>query len=132
MSRIKQLKQKLPVLLSYISLMYFIEIIYMMLVIVILYGKTASIITGLTLSVLLSYQIISVNLGKKSGRKVQIVIMEIHFAISIAFITNLIRLDLSIYRPDLIITTVRLMLTALELPLIFLLTGDDVVEIFSR
>jgi hypothetical protein len=118
------LTRRLPEIASYISLLYYIEIIYMMLVMVIIFGKTASLAAGFTASLLLAFQIISLNMRKDFSMKVQLVIMELHFAMSVVFIINLSLRDFSIYPQDLLITAVRLFLAAVELPLIYLFTGE--------
>jgi hypothetical protein len=118
------LTRRLPEIASYISLLYYIEIIYMMLVMVIIFGKTASLAAGFTASLLLAFQIISLNMRKDFSMKVQLVIMELHFAMSVVFIINLSLRDFSIYPQDLLITAVRFFLAAVELPLIYLFTGE--------
>jgi hypothetical protein len=118
------LTKRLPEIASYISLLYYIEIIYMMLVIVSIFGKTVSLATGVTASLLLAYQIISLNMRKDFSIKVQLVIMELHFALSAVFIINLFMRDFTIYRHDILITAARLFLATVELPLIYLFTGE--------
>ncbi len=121
---ILSLKGRLPEFVSYISLLYYIEIIYMMLVVVIIFGKAASLAAGFIASLLLAFQIISLSMRKEFSIKVQLVIMELHFALSAVFITNLFMRDFTLYGQDILITVVRLFLAALELPLIYLFTGE--------
>lgn len=117
------IRERGPEILSYISLLYYIEIIYMMLVIVFIFGKSASLVTGFAASLLLAFQIISLNMRKKISIKIQLIIMELHFAFSAVFIINLLTGYYTIYRHDMLITAVRLFLATVELPLIYHFTG---------
>ncbi len=121
---ILSVRGKLPEIISYISLLYFLEIISLMLIIVIIFGKTASLAAGFSLSLLLAIQIISLNRGNEFNIKIQIAIMDLHFAFSAVFITNLLTGKIALYPQDIPITAVRIFLITVELPLLYLLTGE--------
>ena len=57
---------------AYVSTLYFFEILYLMITLLFLYGKTASIVTGAVLSLLLSYHIIQIYFKSPLHRKLQL------------------------------------------------------------
>ncbi len=121
---ILSIRGRLPEIISYISLLYFVEIIALMLIMVIIFGKTASLAAGFSLSLLLAIQIISLNRRNEFTIKIQIAIMDLHFAFSAVFIINLLTGKIDLYPQDIPITAVRIFLGTVELPLLYLLTGE--------
>ncbi len=106
----------------YIALLYYIEVVYLVFILLILFGKTVSVIAGMIMSILLAYHIISLNYFKDRNRKIQLFLMDIHFAYSLAFIINLVMHDISIHTYDIPLLTVRSVLIAFEIPLIYYLS----------
>ncbi len=122
--KLLSIRRRLPEIISYISLLYFVEIIALMLITVIVFGKTASLAAGFSLSLLLGIQIISLHRGNEFNMKIQIAIMDLHLAFSAVFIFNLLTGKIALYQQDIPITAVRIFLAAVELPLLTLLTGE--------
>ena len=84
------IKKRVFVYASYFNILFFFEIINLMFLLLIIYGKIISITAGGILSVLLSLQIINLYFRKETSRKIQLFLMDIHAAYSIAFIINFI------------------------------------------
>lgn len=123
-----KIKKALPLVLPYFTILYYVEIIYLIFILLILFGKTFSIIAGAILSLLLAYHIISLNYMKNMNRKAQLVIMDIHFAYSISFIANLLMIDIPVSGHDIPLIGIRLLLIIVELPMIFYLTDREIAE----
>jgi hypothetical protein len=89
------IKKRVFVYVSYFDVLYFFEIINLMFLLLMTYGKFISIVSGIILSVLLSLQIINLYFKKEINRKIQLYLMDIHAAYSIPFIINFL-----FYRSD--------------------------------
>ena len=82
------IKKRVFVYASYFDVLFFFEIINLMFLLLMAYGKTISIAGGSILSVLLSLQIINLYFKKEINRKIQLYLMDIHLAYSLPFILN--------------------------------------------
>jgi hypothetical protein len=82
------LKKRVFIYVSYFDVLFFFEIINLMFLLLIVYGKFVSIACGFILSVLLSIQIINLYFKKEINRKIQLYLMDIHLAYSVPFILN--------------------------------------------
>lgn len=82
------IKKRIFIYASYFDVLFYFEIINLMFLLLIIYGKFISIATGSILSVLLSLQIINLYFKKETNRKIQLFLMDIHAAYSIPFIIN--------------------------------------------
>ena len=121
-----QFKYSLPNITAYFTLLYFFEVIYIMFILLISRGKTTAVIIGLFFSVLLSYHIISLFLKKEVNRKIQLFLMDIHFAYALSYIINALAVNIVLINGDKIILFIRIIITIFELPLIFFLTDEKV------
>jgi hypothetical protein len=84
------IKKRVFVYASYFDILFFFEIINLMFLLLMAYGKIISIAGGSILSVLLSLQIINLYFKKEINRKIQLYLMDIHLAYSVPFIINFI------------------------------------------
>jgi hypothetical protein len=82
------IRKKVFVYVSYFDVLFFFEIINLMFLFLIVYGKFISITSGVILSILLSMQIINLYFKKEINRKIQLYLMDIHLAYSVPFIIN--------------------------------------------
>lgn len=71
---------------SYFNILFFLEIINMMFLFLAAYGKMTAIISGIVLSMLLSYHIILLYFKNELNRKIQLFLMDIHAGYSIPFL----------------------------------------------
>ena len=123
--------KNIPKLLPYISSLFYLEIMYLSLILFLIFGRSTAIVFVLVLTILYSFQII--NLAKKSNiaRKVQIVIFDIHLASGIVF------LICAIFIPDILgeyntwYFLFKVLSVSVEIPLLYFLTNDNVVRQYS-
>jgi hypothetical protein len=115
---------------AYGATLLYLEIIYIMIVMLFLFGKAAAIIAALSLTAVYSAQLIRVYFKSNTGRIMQLLLMELHSAYSAAFIFNYLYLGSSADAVSLLIVLARSIILAVEIPLIFLLSGDRAVESF--
>ena len=118
-------------LYAYAGVFYFMEIIYFMVAMAFLYGRVPAVVTGLTLSALLCLQLIGLAMRKEPFRKAQLFLMEIHAAYSIPFIIGALSGGLSAGGYDLIFTSLRMLLVAVEIPGLYILTDDRAKVCFA-
>ena len=130
-SSVKQLiRDRIHQLTAYMATLYYLEIISLMFGLLFLYGKAASIIAGVILSLLLAYHIIQLYLKNGLHRRIQLFIIDIHAPFAIGYLFYNVALGADVDLPALFIILVRTILLACEIPLLFCLTGKDAVEIF--
>lgn len=81
-------RESISSFVPYLGTFYYVEIIYLMIFLNFLYGKIIAVITGLLLSVLLTFHIIGLDNKKNVNRKIQLYFMDIHIAYSLAYCFN--------------------------------------------
>lgn len=117
--------------MPYLTTLYYIEIIYLMFILLLAFGKTVSVSAGFLLAFLLTVHIIMLNSGKKSSSKIQLLIMDIHGAYSITFLSVAAYHYTEIHAAAIAIIIMRSLLLAWELLSICVLTSDNAVTHFS-
>ncbi|MBN1533241.1 MAG: hypothetical protein JXA20_11305 [Spirochaetes bacterium] len=115
---------------AYGATVLYLEIIYIMIVVLFLFGKAAAISAALLLAAIYSAQLIWVYFKNNTSRIIQLLLMELHCAYSAAFIFNYCCLGSSADSISLLIVLARAIILAVEIPLIFLLTGDRAIAAF--
>ncbi len=115
---------------AYAATLLYLEIIYIMTVILFLWGKAASIIAAVILTIAYSAQLIGVYFKNNFNRTLQLLIMELHSAYSAAFIFNYLYQDTPLNYLSLAIILARSVLLAVEIFLIFLLTSEKVAATY--
>jgi hypothetical protein len=125
------IEQRIHQYTAYIMTLYFFEILYLMIGLLFLYGKAASIITGLVLSLLLAYHIIQIFFKKDLHRKLQLYIIDMHaaYVMGYLFMSAATGIDAGIM--TILVHIIRFITLILELPLIFFLTRNDIAEGFK-
>ncbi len=131
-SVIEKLKRRSNILAAYASLVYFFEIMYIMIALLFLYGKPLALITGLTLTALLSVQIIGIYQKKEINRKIQLFLMDVHCAYALPFLLNIAFFGFSGTAFDAFFVVIRALLAAFEVPAIYLLTDESVSAEYAR
>jgi hypothetical protein len=122
---------KAPRFLSYYSTLYYVEIIYFMFMILIIYGRMAAVISGLVFTGLLTLHIIRLFLQRNFNRKIQIVLMDIHIAFTAGFLINRILGDLPLSGPDEFMIIFRGLTALLEITFVFIFTDDRIIQEYS-
>lgn len=124
----KKIKGEAPGILPYFTLLYYIEIIYLIFVMLILYGKVFSVIAGTLLSLLLAWHIISLNYLKNRNRIFQLFIMDIHAAYSFSFLVNILLIDVPMNPQEMPLIAARVIMILGEIPMIFSMTAAGVAS----
>jgi hypothetical protein len=116
------IKKRPFVFVSYFDILYFFEIINLMFLLLMIYGKVISVLSGIILSVLLSFHIINLYYKKEINRKIQLFIMDIHLAYSLPFlfIAALNNYESSI--PDYLFIFIRSVIVCFDILFIYILS----------
>lgn len=112
---------------AYISTLFYLEIIYIMVMLVFALGLVPAIITGLSLTALYTAHLIRLYFRRNLHRLLQLGIMELHGAFSIGFLYNIISQGHDNNPALLFMALLRAVLVAVEIPLIVLLTSEKVI-----
>ena len=131
LSLLDSIKKRAFKIVSYFNLLYFIEIINLMFLLLIMFGKVISIITGLILALLLSLHIILLYFKNERNRKIQLYLMDVHLAYSIPFLIVFIIYSNDSRLIDYLFLLLRLVLCCFEVLFIYVLSdySDDNYEI---
>jgi hypothetical protein len=86
MNIISKIKENPFIYVSYFNALFFVEIINIMFILLISYGKLVAIIVSCLLTLLLSAHIILLYFGKEFSRKLQLILMDLHVAYFLPFI----------------------------------------------
>ena len=125
--RIENLIKRADSAVPYVATLYYIEILYFMFFLNFLYGKTFSVVAGITLSFILTLHVIKLFNKKHFNRKLQLLIMDIHFAYSLAYFVNKLFAGYHLIFIDLTIIYFRFITALIEIFLIIVLT-DDIIK----
>ncbi len=109
---------------AYAGVLYFMEIIYLMVAIAFLYGRLPAVVVGFLLSGLLCVQLVGLAMKKEPFRKAQLFLMEVHAAYSIPFLIGALSGSQPAEGYDLVFTALRGFLVGAEVYGIFLLTDE--------
>ena len=131
LSAMNRYEKKAPVFLSYFSTFFFVEILYFMIMILVIYGRTASVIFGFLTALMLSLHVIGLFFNKNKNRKIQVLLMDLHIAFTAGFLINRIFGDFSISGPDQFMIIFRGLTAMLEIPFIIIFTNDSVIDKYS-
>lgn len=112
---------------AYLQVWYYVEILYLMGIFLVVYGKALAFLWGVILAVLLSIHIIRFYFRQETSRRVQLVLMDLHVAYSVSMVIALMHGTAGNSIVESIIMVVRVVITVLEVYMIWLLT-DDVVK----
>ena len=116
---------------AFSATLYFLEIINIMFLLVLLFGKVVSVVAGIYLSIILTFHVILLNSGRQGSRKVQLYIMDIHAAIALASLASFWIYNQDINLLNIIQITIRSVILAVEIPLIVFLTDSHIAASFT-
>lgn len=125
-------RDKINIFISYFNVLYFFEIINIMISIYFIYNKFFSITLGIVLSLLLSFQIIMIYFRKNTNRKIQLFIMDIHLAYSIPAFIRMIIYDWHGQFVDVMFIIIRLLIVIFEPIFIYVLTDENIADSFNE
>jgi len=116
------IKEKVNSFIPYLATFYYVEIIYLMIFINLLYGKIFAITAGLLLSLLLTFHVIRLFYKKDINRKIQLYFMDIHFAYSLAYVFNRFFSSSDLTAIDSAVIAFRLFTAVIEISAVLILT----------
>lgn len=124
------MQAKIVTIVSYFNIVYYFEIINLMILLFFVFGKISAVLSGLTCSVLLSWHIIMLFFRKQNHRKIQLYLMDFHVAVSAGIITRMITSPVPATNVQTTLIALRIVVVLCELWLIFMLTDKEVIESF--
>jgi len=128
----RTLSLRAPGLLAYGSVLYYLEIIYLMIALSFFYGKPVALIIGGLATLLLSLHIVRFYSRSPRSRTVQLALMEIHGAYSIPFLAGVLFQGFHGTPLDSLFIINRLALACMDLAGILLLTDEGMKHRFGR
>ena len=126
----RNIADRINVYIAYFNVLYFFEIIYFMVILSILYGNRISIAVGIILGILLTVQIVMIFFKKRSARRAQLFIMELHIAYSFPLFVGII-IGIRVYSLDLALIFFRLIVCIIEILLVYVLTSRRLISRFD-
>ena len=127
----RYLVEKSNYISAYCSTLYYFEIIYIMVIMLFVYGKIVSVVTGLTLTVLYTAHLVRLYFRKTLNRLLHLLIMEVHLAYTSAFLFNIM---INSRHPEPYLASfiaARVLILVVEIPLIFLLTSEKAITAYD-
>lgn len=115
-------KEKVNSFVPYLATFYYAEIIYLMIFLNFLYGKFFAVIIGIILTFLLTFHVICLFKKSDINRKIQLYLMDIHFAYSLAYFFNRIFFGSNLTSVDAAVIFFRLLTAFLEITAVLILT----------
>ena len=100
LKKISSLEENVPLLVPYFATLYFVEILYFMFILLLVYGKAVSAVSGVIFSLFLTWHIIGLYLHKNIFRKVHLFVMDIHIAFSAGYLINRLAGDMPLSFAD--------------------------------
>lgn len=125
-------KYRISTLVPYGDVLYFLEILYLMITLLFLYGKLVAVIAGAVLAVLLSIHIILLAMRKNTSRIIQLVIMELHCAYCVPYILNALFVNAPGSPLDTVFVMIRSACIVCELAALYVLTDEEVRPLYVR
>jgi hypothetical protein len=123
---IDHLKEHIPLVAPYLVTLYYFEIIFIMPVMYFVVGKAGAVLTGLTLAILLTLQVLALYFKKEINRRIQLIITDIHFAYVLATLVNFGMHDFDGHTIDIAMYGIRFITILADIPLIWFLTDEKV------
>lgn len=115
-------------LIPYIATLYYLEIMYLMFIVNFIAGKIIAVGTGFALAILLSFHVVALFNRKNLNRKIQLFLMDLHFAYSAAFIVSRVVTGFTLSGGDIAVTVFRGITALIEIPMIIFLTDDLIIR----
>jgi hypothetical protein len=117
---------------AFTATLYYLEIIAMMFLLALLFGKPFAVITGSVLSLALTVHAILLNSGFEISRKIQLVIMDIHASFAVASVISFFVYGNEFNTLNALQLSIRMIILPIELSLIFMLTNPGLTGAFKR
>ncbi len=122
---------RLHAVVAYGDIMYFFEIIYVMIALNFLAGKPFAVIIGVLFALLLSAHIILIYQRNAVSRKIQLFMMDVHLAYAVPYFIGGMIFGLELRPFDYVFFIVRACLVAFEAFALYLLTDEELSRYFA-
>lgn len=120
----------LPVIGAYFSTLYYLEIIYLMVIVLFVFGKTVAVICGILMTLALTAHILRFFNRRRGSRMTQLIMMDVHASVAAAFVITMILRGSEFTPATGIILALRVVILTGEIPLIYLLSGKEGARLF--
>jgi len=127
-----EIKEKVNSFVPYLASFYYVEIIYLMIFINFLYGKFFAVTSGFILTFFLTVHVIRLFYKKDIHRKIQLYLMDIHFAWSLAYVFNRVFSRNDVTPVDSIVIAFRLVSACIEILAVLILTDRTIREEYTE
>ena len=129
--RIGRVTARIHIYSAYFSILYFFEIMYLMVLLFFVTGSGPALVAGAVLAPLLSYHIIMLYYGNALHRKIQLYLMDLHLALSVASIARALFWNTDATAIFVSFLFIRMILILGEPVLIYFLTDRTVIDQFQ-
>ena len=124
MSYIELWRRRAHSALPYVSTVFYVEILFLFIFLNFLYGKPVALAAGSALTVLLTLHVIMLFNGNPLNRKIQLLLMDVHFAWSFAFVVIRMFPGIPLSWFDIVAVFFRAFAASVELPVILLVAAE--------
>jgi len=124
MSYIELWRRRAHSALPYISTLLYVEIMLLFIFLNFLYGKPVALAAGIILTGLLTLHVIMLFNDNPLNRKIQLLLMDFHFAWSVAFVVIRMFPGIPLSLFDIAAALFRASAASLELPVILLVAAE--------
>lgn len=125
MSYIELWRSRANLALPYIATLFYVEIMLLFVFLNFLYGKPAALAAGLLLTVLATLHVVMLFNDNPLNRKIQLLLMDVHFAWSVAFVVIRLFPGIPLSGFDIAVAVFRTLAASVELPVILLVASDS-------
>ena len=122
-SALEKIKQKPYHLIAFITVWYYVELLYMMNIALFFYPPMLISLIGIILGIVLSIHIIKLYIGNYVSMAIQLFIFDIHIAYSIGITVSAYISTTNIY--EMMIIIIRDIIAICELILIYIITSNE-------
>lgn len=124
MSYIELWRRRAHSALPYVSTLLYAEIMLLFIFLNFLYGKPVALVAGIILTALLTLHVIMLFNDNPLNRKIQLLLMDFHFAWSVAFVVIRMFPGIPLSWFDIAAALFRASAASLELPVILLVAAE--------
>jgi len=127
-----EIRDKCIAALPYLASLYYLEIIYLLVILTMVLGKSVALALAFSLAILLSIHLVGLSERNELNRKIQLFLMDIHIAYTLALFGGTLWNHVPLNTVDAIISVIRLVMAAFEIPCVIILTGKSARSMFGK
>ena len=123
--------ERINVLVSYFNILYFFEVMQLMLLLALVAGKAIALFAGALLSGGLTALIIGMYYRKGWSRRIQLILMDVHLPIALVTSVRILVFTPEAAGAAIALSAIRAIMVIGEAALVFLLTDERVIPSFD-